>query len=242
MTFKHDTVSTLIFDYGNTLIEFGRKQLDINHKAIAETLVTLFGDCDIEQLKRIRDRQILAPYRTGFRENVFPEICGELIRQLYDETPDENGIKKLTSARYDAFVDCVSLPDGVLDLLEALDHRYRLALLSNYPCGQSIRDSLDKIGLTPMFETVVVSGDVGYVKPHPRPFEVLLNTMAVSSSECVLIGDNWLADIQGAKQMGMQAILTTQYESSEQFKPRDGDHEPDARIRHINELRGLLSV
>ena len=242
MAFLRNAVSTLVFDYGNTLIEFGRKQLNINHEAVAETLESLFGTCDKERLMHIRDRQIVAPYENGYRENIFSEICGELIRTLYDKAPDEVGIDHLTRARYDAFVSCVSLPDGVQDLLEALDQRYRLALLSNYPCGQSIRDSLDNIGLAPMFETVVVSGDVGYVKPHPRPFEVLLNTMAVSSSECVLIGDNWLADIQGAKQMGMQAIFTTQYESSEHFKPRDGDHEPDARITHIEELRGLLGV
>lgn len=242
MTLLHDAVSTVIFDYGNTLIEFGRKQLDINHEAIAETLEALFGDCDKERLKLIRDRQILAPYQNGYRENVFTEICGELIRVLYDKTADDEGIQKLTAARYDAFIGCISLPDGVRELLNRLSGRFRLALLSNYPCGTSIRDSLDKVGLTAMFESIVVSGDIGFVKPHPRPFEVLLESLNVSSSECVLIGDNWLADIQGAKRIGMKAIHTTQYSSYERFEPRDGDHEPDARIAHIEELGDLLMV
>ena len=242
MAFLSDAVSTLVFDYGNTLIEFGRKQLNSNHEAIAETLELLFGACDKERLIDIRNRQILAPFINGYRENIFSEICGELISLLYEKVPDDNGIDQLTRARYDAFISSVSLPDGVLDLLESLKQRYRLALLSNYPCGQSIRDSLDNIGLTPMFEAVVVSGDVGYVKPHSRPFEVLLNKMGVPTSECVLIGDNWLADIQGAKQMGMQAVFTTQYESPEYLKPREGDHEPDAQITHIDQLRGLLGV
>ena len=242
MTFTPDTASTVVFDYGNTLIEFGKKQVHINHDALADTLETLFGECDRDQLKQLRDKQLTKPYENGFRENVFSEICGELIRVLYGKTPDDHGIRQLTNARYEAFMSCISLPEGVLALLARLRKRYRLALLSNYPCGRSIRDSLGKIGLADVFETVVVSGDVGYVKPHPRPFEILLSQLGVDASDCILIGDNWLADIQGAKRMGMQAIHTTQYTSYEGFKAREDDHEPDACIAHIGELAGLFKV
>ena len=87
---------------------------------------------------------------------------------------------------------------------------------------------------------VVISADIGYVKPHAKPFESMLSQLDLSPSECVYIGDNWLADVQGAKRMGMCSILTTQYVPYESFEPSEKDHSPDIRIDHLNELEKLL--
>ena len=54
------------------------------------------------------------------------------------------------------------------------------------------------------------------------------------------LGDNWLADVQGAKRLGMQMIRTMQYEAPERFDPQPGDFEPDAVIEHITQLREIL--
>ena len=91
-----------------------------------------------------------------------------------------------------------------------------------------------------LFDVIVVSGEVGFVKPHARPYELMLGELGLEAGECVYVGDNWLADIQGAKGVGMQAILTTEHVPYENFERRDGDHEPDARIAHLGELKGLL--
>jgi FMN phosphatase YigB (HAD superfamily) len=66
----------------------------------------------------------------------------------------------------------------------------------------------------------------------------LLEGLELEAGQCVYIGDNWLADVQGAKGIGMRAILTTQHVPYEKFERREGDHEPDARIGHLGELEG----
>ena len=86
----------------------------------------------------------------------------------------------------------------------------------------------------------MVSGDLGLVKPHPVPFLTILDQLGVKASRAVIVGDNWLADVQGGKQAGLQAILTTQWESPENLPRRTGDIEPDATISHLTELEGLL--
>jgi FMN phosphatase YigB (HAD superfamily) len=101
---------------------------------------------------------------------------------------------------------------------------------------------MDKVGLTEFFEVIVVSGEVGYVKPHPVPFERLLGQLGEDPAACVYVGDNWLADIQGAKAAGMGAVLTTEHVPYETFAPKEGDHQPDARIARIGELAGLMRI
>lgn len=230
----------LCFDLGNTLIEFGPRQMKRQYERLTEALVAGFGTCDRDRLKEIRDRQIVAPYHNGYREGALDEVCRELIEELYGITASEEQVTGLARVRYESFLEVVELADDVIPLLRRLGERYRLAVLSNYPCGRSIRDGMEKVGLTEFFEVIVVSGDVGFVKPHPEPYARLLGELGEDPAACIYVGDNWLADIQGAKTAGMGAVLTTQHVPYETFAPKDGDREPEARIGHLGELAGLM--
>ncbi|MDP6117986.1 MAG: HAD family hydrolase [Planctomycetota bacterium] len=240
MSVETEQIRAICFDFGNTLVEFGPKQVAIQYSALEQALTELFGSCDTSRLKAIRDRQIVAPFSNGFRDNDLRTISEELIRGIYDIEPEESQVETLVQVRYRSFVHAIVLPEGVLSLLNKLSERYRLGFLSNYPCGKSIRDSLQEIGLSRVFEAIVISGEEGYVKPHPKPFESLLSQLQLSAPDCAYVGDNWLADVQGAKRMGMRAILSTQYVPYERFDPEEGDHLPDDRIGHLDELEGLL--
>ena len=240
MTIATEEIKALCFDLGNTLIEFGPEQFAYQNAALEKALTELFGSCDAELLKTLRDRQYVAPFSNDYRENNPRSLCEELIFEMYDRVPTERHVNKLIQTLYDSFIHVVGLPDGVLPLLHMLRRRYRLGLLSNYPCSRSIRDSLANIGLLEVFDAVAISGDIGYVKPHAKAFAALLSQLALAPSECAYIGDNWLTDVQGAKRIGMCAILTTQYVPYKRFEPAEGDHVPDVRIDHLNELEEVL--
>lgn len=94
--------------------------------------------------------------------------------------------------------------------------------------------------MTSCFEAVVVSGDIGWVKPDRRPYQVLLDQLQSGPAECVYVGDNWLADVQGSKGVGLKSVLTTEHLPYEEFHPKPGDFEPDGRIDCISELRELF--
>ena len=240
MSIPTERIKALCFDYCNTLVEFGSNQVAHDYTELENALSDLFGSCNQEHLKEIRDRQILAPFSNGFRENDLRVNCEELITELYGIVPEDHHVDKLVQIRYKTFVEAVELPEDVFPLLTKLSRRYRLSLISNYPCSRSIRDSLQKIGLSGIFEAVVISADVGYVKPDARPFQALISQLQLAPSQCVCIGDNWLADVQGGKRAGMYTIYSKQHVPYEQFEPSDGDHDPDVTIAHLDELERLL--
>lgn len=243
MTFSAAEIRAIIFDYGNTLVEFGPKQTHFCDNAIAEAVSRLYGPPDLDKLRAIRDRNRLAPYAGNppeYRENDLREITSDLIRELHELEPSDEDLESVLRARFDAFVNCIDVDGGVRAMLERLHQRYRLGLLSNYPDGESIRASLRKIGVDKHFDAVVVSGDLGRVKPHPLPFSTILRELDSAPSQTVFVGDNWLADIQGAKKSKLWAVLTKQYVPYERFDPRPGDQQPDFVIQRLAELERLL--
>lgn len=240
MTFSRNGIKAILFDYGNTLIEYGPRQVEAQYAALEKELIGLFGHCDSSRLKAIRDRQALAPFHNGYVENDMERITAELIEEMYQVVPEAAQIEALIETRYKVFVHAIEVSGDVSPLLIRLRDQYRLGLVSNYPCSRSIEGSLKKTGLRHLLEAVVVSGDLGYAKPHAKPFETMLGHLGLLPEECLFVGDNWLADIQGAKRMGMPAILISQYTPYDEFKPFDSDHQPDATIRHLSELDALL--
>ena len=61
-------------------------------------------------------------------------------------------------------------------------------------------------GLTQLAPFIIVSEEVGYAKPDPRIFRDALNAMGLTNPEGVMfVGDNPVADTDGAKRFGMKA-------------------------------------
>ncbi len=236
-------LKAVLLDYGNTLIEFGRVQIALCDTALANALERHFGPMDLRKFHALRHQNRLAPYAEDppqYRENNLVDISTNLVRDLYGLEPSPEQLADILRVRFDTFVRVVRAPDYVFGLLEKLARKYRLGLLSSYPDGNAIRQTLVNTGLVKYFHAVVVSGDLGLVKPHPVPFITILDQLGAAPSRAVVVGDNWLGDIQGAKRSGLQAIWMTQWENPEQFGRKPGDFEPDAVISHLTELDQLL--
>jgi HAD superfamily hydrolase (TIGR01549 family) len=82
---------------------------------------------------------------------------------------------------------------------------YALGLISNAPADTG--RAVEALGLTRYIGTVVISGVVGYTKPHPEIFRIALREAGVEASEAVHVGDLYEADVIGARKAGMEGIL-----------------------------------
>jgi putative hydrolase of the HAD superfamily len=119
--------------------------------------------------------------------------------------------------------------------LEDLGRDHRLALVTNgAPDVQ--REKLERSGLGVHFAAVIVSGEVGVGKPDPRVFRAALDGVGVASSDAVMVGDSLSRDIAGAARTGLRAVWLDR-----EGQARDGDIEPDVRIRSLTELRAAIA-
>lgn len=235
------SIRAVVFDYGNTLVEFSSTQVDRCAVALGTALVDLFGPFDSARFQATLEANRLDPYRNGFNESGLDVITRALVRTLYRVEPNEEQVRRLVRTRREAFIAAIDTEACVHGVLAELAARYRLGLLSNYPCGESIRGSLDRTGLAAHLDAVVVSADVGFVKPHARTFETILRKLNVPADEVVFVGDNWFADVQGAKRAGMVSVLIRRWVPVEHFDRQAGDWEPDWVIDHLSELPVLLA-
>ena len=125
----------------------------------------------------------------------------------------------------------LELYPGVREVLDELRPRYRMAALSD---GQSVwaLPELRSVGLEKYFDPVIVSGDLGFRKPDPRMFELLLSQMELSPDEILFVGNDMYRDIFGAGQLGIRTVFFR----SNQGDQRPAGREPDYIIYRFSEL------
>jgi putative hydrolase of the HAD superfamily len=81
----------------------------------------------------------------------------------------------------------------------------RIGLISNtHRCLESFQQHFELDGL---ISGVVSSSEHGYLKPHPSIFRAALRLLDVAADEAVMVGDSPKHDVEGARRVGMRAVL-----------------------------------
>lgn len=111
----------------------------------------------------------------------------------------------LTNALYDVMLDTWHAYDDAIPTLQELQWTgIRTCLLSN--AGVPIRTVLDREGLTPWYDGIVLSYEVGFVKPDARIFQAALDTLGLPARDVLMVGDN-AHDDGGATHLGMRTLI-----------------------------------
>ncbi len=99
------------------------------------------------------------------------------------------------------------LMPGARETLEQLRARdWVIGILSNR--RDPYHEELDALGIAEFFDFVLAAGEVGIWKPEPGVFHVALERAGnIPPQASVYIGDNYYADVMGARAAGMDVIL-----------------------------------
>jgi putative hydrolase of the HAD superfamily len=122
------------------------------------------------------------------------------------------------------------LYDDAVPALQALRaHGLRLGLISN---GQRDLEEFARHHALDV-DVAVGSKSHGRAKPHASIFERALTALEVAAADAVMVGDSYADDIEGARALGIRAILLD----------REGLH-PDERdrITGLSELPAVLGL
>jgi REG-2-like HAD superfamily hydrolase len=128
-------------------------------------------------------------------------------------------------------------PDVVPAVEGLRDAGIRLAVISNWLWGAP--ELLHALELTRHFEALVISARVGYQKPHPGIFEHALAVMQAKPASALHVGDNYQADVVGARRVGISPVLI---DRRARGADRLREEYADPELPVISDLNGLLDL
>lgn len=124
-----------------------------------------------------------------------------------------------------------------LETLASLRSHFDLSIISN-GFGEVQYKKLNRSKLSPYFSHVFLSEIIGHHKPNPEFFEAVLNELCASKGECLVIGDNYEADIMGAMNFGLDQVYYVPEEQS--FDIKSLSHSPTYIIHDLAALCSIL--
>jgi FMN phosphatase YigB (HAD superfamily) len=125
------------------------------------------------------------------------------------------------------------VPEDVRRTLPQLkESGYVLGVISNR--DKPFHDVLQDHGISEFFDFSLAAGEVNIFKPDPGVFEHGLQRVNLSAGEVMYVGDNYYADVVGARNAGLQPVL---------YDPLGIFPDPDcATIKSFDELNSIVKV
>jgi putative hydrolase of the HAD superfamily len=126
---------------------------------------------------------------------------------------------------------------GVPEMLCELKKDYKLGVITNFMDGATCREIFTKLGYYEIFNTLIVSHELGYMKPAEILFNTALEGTGSKSESSIMVGDTYSADIIGGNQAGMKTVLVDIYNNQQVFYS-----DCSMIIKNINEFPDALKL
>ncbi|MBQ7364816.1 MAG: HAD family phosphatase [Clostridia bacterium] len=182
-------ITTVIFDYGNTLVRFCEKELAALYTDTpedAQLIETVFFD---------RYYWSRLDEGTLSHKNWIADAAKRLPPHLH---PTLQTIADTWYYRLPAI-------DGMEALVKKLHRRgTKLYLLSNI--SKAFSERIGEFPLFSLFDGIICSADYRVTKPDTRLYKILLDTYALTAEECLFIDDR-ADNIEAAERLGIHGYL-----------------------------------
>jgi putative hydrolase of the HAD superfamily len=137
----------------------------------------------------------------------------------------------------------LKLQSLVVEILTSMRAVYRLGMVTDGRMEQQ-RAKSQALGLHDLLDALVFSDELGRErwKPHPAPYRKALESLGVSPSQAVYVGDNPAKDFLGARRAGMRSIrLRRKGGLHANAEPSGPEAAPDYEVDNFGGLDRLLA-
>jgi putative hydrolase of the HAD superfamily len=228
-------VQAVFFDIGGTLVRGNLKHVDLLHQALVAIGYKVTRDEVVEANDLARRAVTRRRRRVAHRLD-----SSEASRRWLDNlaaalnlTADRAGLEgelataiRTIETRAEETVD----PDAPALLASLKARRLRLGVISNW--SADLPEYLAAQGLAPYFEAIVASEAVGSAKPHRQIFLKGLAALGCAPEHAVHVGDDYWADVVGARDIGMHPVLVD--------RDHEAVHSDCPTITRLRDLEDLL--
>lgn len=221
MKIKKELIKRIIFDLDNTLIDWKEEYWNSLNKTFEE-LNLEYSNNDINKIKDAidiyEDGRNLTYNKQKMQNTIEDELGYKLPVEFIDIWMKHLGM-------------CIpeKLDESIPETLQYLKEKYDLVILSNW-LKESQIERLKNAGLYEYFTDLYMTEDIP-MKPNKESFEIAKGKY--KEDECVMIGDNFKVDIEGAIKAGMQTIYLNK-------KEMVNDSNRICTIHKISELKKIL--
>jgi FMN phosphatase YigB (HAD superfamily) len=255
-------IRAITLDFGNTLVPVPDGALREVVGETARAIATRLGPFDEDEVNRIWSEERARQFREDVphgREVDLALRLGRILARLRglpappdDVAWDDTAAGLLSDAAergwavdvYSrAFVARLPPAPRAGSILAALAPRFPLAVLSNWPLATTIDRYVEAAGWSPYLRAVVVSQRVGTIKPHPAIFAAARDALGLPAPGDILhVGDDWVADVVGAKRAGWRAAYLRSRPSDSPLPGSDRDDSvvADLELADLGELEAAL--
>ena len=182
------SIRAVIFDFGGVLVRTG-------NRAPRTQLAARLGLTYDELSAVVFDS-----------ESAFQAMKGEITTAEHWEA-----VRKLLNASESEFNQIPvefwvgdELDEDLVDYLRKLRPDYKTALLSN--AWDNLRQLIEGVWqIDDAFDQILISAEIGLIKPDRLIFERMLSDLGVKPSEAVFV-DDFLINVAAAKELGLEAI------------------------------------
>ncbi|MHC4562916.1 MAG: HAD family hydrolase [Planctomycetota bacterium] len=239
-------IKGIVFDLGNTLLDFGNvdinKEFEAGARQAYDYLVGLgqpmppFKTYHRQQFFHVRLRYFLS-HITGRDFNARKLIAYLSERMGHNLTEEQ--LAELVWLWYEPVSLCATTESGLREMLEQFrDDGLKLGLLSNTFIPPVILDRhLERANLIDLLPMRVYSCTQDRRKPHPNIFEQAMSGIGLKAEELIFVGDSLRADIRGANGVGMVSV-----HKDPTGRKRHWRIKPDHRIRRIVDLADIVKL
>jgi len=130
--------------------------------------------------------------------------------------------------------------EDVMDFCRSLG--LKVGIISDADAGL-LRALLSKHGLMDYLDALIISDEVGFLKPDERIFSTALSKVGCRAREALMVGDS-LRDVRGARRAGMRAVLLLRPTKREPprwlYEGGGQDALPDAIVEGLRGLKGIV--
>jgi 2-haloacid dehalogenase len=194
------TIKAIIFDFGNVLLEWNPRYVYQRFfPNDPEGMERFLKEVNFMEWNLLQDKG--RPFQEGVAvlSKEFPQYS-HLIQAYHDHWTDSLG-------------DSL---DGTVEILKELKQAgYPLYGLSNWS-AETFPHVRQKHDFFDLLDDMVISGEVGHVKPYPEIFQIMLDRIGRPAPECLFI-DDARVNIEQAQKMGFAII---HFQSPEQLRRR----------------------
>lgn len=226
----------IIFDLDNTLLNYSLSEFDSMKRTLHDHKLFVEDDKKWEQFWKSFSKHNFKHWMDFVNKSgTHHSIEDVLISSFRDSlNMDRSYHEMLTTTYWDYFCNTCIYEEGSEEVLHSIKSKYKLGIISN-GIGAAQRKRLAAGNVNHIFESIVVSDEVGIRKPRKEIFEISLNELRLSNNEVLFIGDSLTDDYQGARNARIDFCYYNRNGLSV-----SSEYQSKYTIRQINELLHVI--